>query len=186
MKQIIFASIILSAFLFACGNSTKKADEKDPVKTKHDSLLRIIDSNEARINSSKNAGALDMMLATQTVNAYQVFVKDFPADTSAALYIFRSADIYSSAMHQYEASVGCLEKLIRDYPSFKKLPLCYFELGVIYDDNLNDDAKAKKYYEEFLKKYPDHKLAPQVQALISYLGKSNEDLLKEFEKKNKK
>ena len=177
-------SIVLAIIISACGDSKNKEIVKDPLARMHDSLVRLIDTNEAKINSSKNSGALDMQLASRAVNTYQLFVNKFPADSNAALYLFKTAAIYEGALQQYNAAVSCLEKITQDYPSFKKLPTVYLQLGVIYDDNLNDEVKAKMYYETFLKRFPNSKMASQVQILISDLGKSNNDLCKEFDKKN--
>ena len=45
--------------------------------------------------------------------------------------------------------------------------------------------KAKPLYEEFLKKYPQHELAQSVQFSLSNIDKTPEQIIKEFEAKNK-
>ena len=54
------------------------------------------------------------------------------------------------------------------------------------DNFLNDDAKAKIIYEEVIAKYPNLSYANDAKAAINNLGKTDEELIKEFEKKNKK
>jgi TolA-binding protein len=182
----IFSSIVLLAFLLSSCGTPVNNDGKtnaDPA-AKRDSMLKLIKGDEDRIAASAKNAMLSPELASQAVNHYTLFAREFPKDSNAAMYMFKAADIYASAMHKYDQAIELLQKIISDHPGFRKMPVCYFELGVIYDDYLNDDAKAKEYYEDFLKKYPDHPLAPQVKSLISYLGKSNEELMKEFEKKN--
>lgn len=175
---------LLSLIVSACGSNDTDTG-KDPAAKKHDSLLTVIDSNEKSIQKNMRSAVLDPSLAARSVSAYSQFAQSYPSDSNAPMFLFKAADISGSAMKQYDQSVSMLEKIIRDYPSFHKLPACYFQLGLIYDDYLNDDAKAKKYYEEFIQKFPSNPMVPQVQALISYLGKTNDELIKDFEKKNK-
>jgi TolA-binding protein len=171
--------------LSACGTpvNTDGKGKSDP-NARRDSMQKLIKNDEDMIAANAKNAMLSPELASQAVNHYTLFARDFPKDSNAAIYMFKAADIYASAMHKYDQAIALLEKIITDHPDFRKMPVCYFEMGVIYDDYLNDDAKAKEYYESFLQKYPDHPLAPQVKSLISYLGKSNEELMKEFEKKN--
>jgi TolA-binding protein len=182
MKKLL---LILSAaaLLQACGG--KNGAETSTADAAKDSLLLRIHGVETAINTNMKAAILDPHLASQAVQYYTEFAKAYPKDTNAPMFLFRASDIECNAMHQYDQALGMLNTIISDYPQFRKLPICYFQVGVIYDDNLNDDQKAKEAYEKFLANYPNHPLAPQVKALISYLGKSNEELLKEFEQKNK-
>lgn len=55
----------------------------------------------------------------------------------------------------------------------------------IYENQLHGAEKAKKLYEEFMKKYPDHELAKDVKFSLDHIGKSDEELIKEFEAKQK-
>ena len=175
---------LLSLLVSACGQGSTDTG-KDPGAKKHDSLLTVIDSNERSIRKNMRTAVLDPSLAARSVMAYSQFAQSYPSDSNAPMFLFKAADISGSSMKQYDQSASMLEKIIRDYPSFRKLPACYFQLGLIYDDYLNDDAKAKQYYEQFIAKYPSSPMVPQVQALISYLGKTNDELIKDFEKKNK-
>lgn len=182
-----FFVLIIAVMLFACGQDKQQDTAKaSDAASRHDSLLNAIHNTEEAIRNNMKVAVLDPRLAGDAVNGYTLFARAFPHDTNSAMFLFRAADIYANAMKQYDQSLATLEKITLEYPEFRKLPLCYFQMAVIYDDNLNDDAKAKIYYERFLEKFPNHPLVPQVKSLISYLGKSNEELLKEFEKKNNK
>jgi TolA-binding protein len=58
-----------------------------------------------------------------------------------------------------------------------------FLKAFVYEDQLHDLNKAKKYYEEFLEKYPDSDFADDARISLQNLGKSPEELIKEFEEK---
>ena len=52
------------------------------------------------------------------------------------------------------------------------------------DNYLNDDEQAKTIYEEVIAKYPTSTYANDAKAAIKNLGKTDEELIKEFKKKN--
>ena len=184
MKKIFFFSIIMLS-LSSCSSDQSGPDKINKTDNAHDSILKIIRETEASIQNNMKNSILDPALASMAVKNYMLYSEKFPDDTATAMFLFKASDVYSSAMHQYDQSTVILDRIISKYPSFRKLPICYFQMGVLYDDYLNDDKKAKEWYEKFIAKFPSHQLVPQVKTLITYLGRSNDDLLKEFEKKNK-
>ena len=61
-----------------------------------------------------------------------------------------------------------------------------FLQGFIYETQLNDTSKARVIYEQVIQKYPNTQFAIDSKASIDNLGKTPEQLIKEFEAKNKK
>ncbi len=61
-----------------------------------------------------------------------------------------------------------------------------FLKGYVYENDLRDLETAKKIYEEFLVKYPDDEFADDAEISIKNLGKSPEELIKEFEEQQQK
>ncbi|MCE3279043.1 MAG: hypothetical protein K0S44_1234, partial [Bacteroidetes bacterium] len=57
--------------------------------------------------------------------------------------------------------------------------------GYLLDNFLNDEVRAKAIYEQVIAKYPDMPYSADAKAAIKNLGKSDEELIKEFQKKNK-
>ncbi len=57
-----------------------------------------------------------------------------------------------------------------------------FLLGFSYENDLKQNDKAREVYELFLKNYKSHELADDVQFSLNNLGKSPEDIIKQFEK----
>ena len=57
-------------------------------------------------------------------------------------------------------------------------------MGFVYENDLNDLVKAKATYEAFLQKYPnDPDFADDAKTALTMLGRSPEDIIKEFEQK---
>ncbi|MFL5763080.1 MAG: tetratricopeptide repeat protein [Bacteroidia bacterium] len=176
--------LVIAAFalLASCGNDDKtqekiemkKADQKEAL---HNSILRI----EGEMHRTDQ---LNNVLAGQAVKAYDDYASMYPDDSLAPDYLFKAAEI-TTATKQYPQSAGYYEKIISDFPKYRLLQECYFMEATVYDQYLNQDDKARKIYEKFLSIYPDSHYAADVKAAISNLGKSDEELIKEFEKKNK-
>ena len=70
------------------------------------------------------------------------------------------------------------------YPNYKNYTASLYLQGFLLDNYLNDDAKAKVIYEEVIAKYPTTIYADNAKMAIRNLGKSDDELIKEFKKKN--
>ena len=55
--------------------------------------------------------------------------------------------------------------------------------GFALDSEFKQKEEAKKIYEQFLTEFPNDSLAKDVRFLLKNIGKSDEELLKEIEKK---
>ena len=144
----------------------------------------IIDSLEKRIEANKAANKLDLGLASAMVSAYDNFTRKYPKDSIGADYLFRAADISGNALQQFQQSASAYERIIFEYPAYPKMPEALFLAGFTYQDKLNNGVKAKEYYDKLLEKYPAHDLADDAKAMISFFGKTDEQIIEEFEKKN--
>ncbi|MHC1707827.1 MAG: tol-pal system YbgF family protein [Bacteroidales bacterium] len=169
-RKLFLLSLISLSVLISCGPDAEKQQSK------------ITKLEETLIN--KNEGSYDKTRAVELIQAYQEYTEAFPRDTLSAAYMFKKAELQLHAVSPAEA-IKTLDKLINDYPDFRKTPECLFLKGFIYENNMNDLAKAKVAYEEFIVKYPQHYFTDDAKILIQNLGKTPEELVKEFEAKNK-
>lgn len=90
------------------------------------------------------------------------------------------------AGENYLKAVSTYDWLLEKWPDSKKAPQAAFMRAFTIENNINDQPGAKKAYEDFIKKYPNDEFADDAQAALKNLGKSPEELVKEFEKMNKK
>ena len=193
MKKINLLYVLPLLFACACGGGKK--DEINSTDT-----FKNISSNTAQINSreiilqkikafeleASKPGQVnaDARLAQKLIGAYNEYFSGYPQDTASKRYAFLAASVATNTYSNSQAVV-LIDKLLYSYPQHEqKLNLLFME-AMIYDDRLNDDAKAKEVYERIIKDYPNTPAAAQCQDAMKLLGKSDADLIKEFNKKNK-
>jgi TolA-binding protein len=127
---------------------------------------------------------VDTVKARDLMNAYMDYAKKYPDDSNAVIFLFKAANI-SMNINKAKLAIDLFDQIIIDYPKFIKMPDCMFLKAFVYDDKLKDYGKAKKAYESFLIKYPTHEFAESAKASIENLGKTPEQLIHEFEAKQR-
>ena len=179
MKYTFITAFGIAVFTLAsCGSSEEKGHEE--VKMTRETMQSQIDSMEARLHARPE---MEYATANATVSLYADFARNFPDDPKTPEYLFKAGEI-SSSMQQGKQAIDYFSTVYNKYPGYDKSAYALFLQGFIYESQLNDTAKARTVYEEVIRKYPEHKLAEDAKASIDNLGKSPEELIKEFEKKN--
>ena len=167
MKPILFIAICF--FIASCSNPQEK------LKSEIHDTEKILFADSGKISSNPKAA--------QLLNLYKSYADQFKNDTLAADYLFKAGDLANN-LHQPEEAIKLLGR-VQDYKTFSKVQLALFLQGFIAETELNDLEHAKQFYELFLQKYPNHQLANDVQASLINLGKSPEELIREFEANKK-
>ncbi len=121
--------------------------------------------------------------ANNLIGLYIEFADKFQDDSSSGTYLFKAGDM-AFRIRQPQQALELFGRVQR-YPANAKAAVALFLQGFINETELNDKVKAKEYYESFLQKYPNHELAKDVRITIQNLGKSDEQLVREFEEKLK-
>lgn len=166
----LFVLLVVSIFIASCAGTSKEA------------LIEEIDHKEAII-SDISVVRDNQQTLKELVENYQTYGEMFPNDSVTPYYLFRAADISLSTGYHTEA-MTLLNSILEKHPSFEKVPHCLFLKGYIEENFFGNLGKAKSYYEEFLQKYPNHAFAGDVRMTIQYLGKTPEEVIREFERKN--
>jgi TolA-binding protein len=162
---LIFSSLLVTS----CGKNRDESIKK--IKELETKLMK--DSTKAK----------DEVSAYNLQVAYSQFQENFPDDPEAPEYLFKAADL-SISLSWGESAIAILDKFLEVYPNHKRAAEALFYKGYVYDNQINDDVKAGEFYRAFLKKYPTNAFAPSVAASIKNLGKTDEELIREFEKMN--
>jgi tetratricopeptide (TPR) repeat protein len=167
--KIRFASlaVILAVFLISCSPS-------------RDKILESISKMEA---SMKTSQTVDTNSVAELLSAYQNFATRFADDSLAPEYLYKAAGLAVGFIRGVQA-IEIYETIIKTYPSFKKLPECYFMEAFTYENTLGNFGKASEYYNKFLSMFPEHELADDAKSALKFLGKSPEEMVREFEKMN--
>jgi outer membrane protein assembly factor BamD (BamD/ComL family) len=175
MKKVVLISAVLISVI-ACSGPNKSGDTKTALQ---DSIItsenKMFNNQETRITKED---------AVKLIGFYDKYADKFPEDSLAPVYLFRASDI-SMNLQQPVKTIALFNKIMTKYPDYEKTPSVMFLKAFVYEDQLHDFNKAKKYYEEFLEKYPDSDFADDARVSLKNLGKSPEELIKEFEEKQK-
>ena len=159
---------LASAILSGCGNN-----KKTELTAKIEALEQILFSGSQMFNDSA---------AQAVVNAYSDFAESFPEDTLSPEYLFKAGEV-SLGLNQPSEAMKYYKKVFDQYPNFKRSSYSLFLQAYVLDNYLNDDNQAGEIYKIFIQKYPDHPMVKDAEFSIRNLGKSDEELIKEFEAK---
>lgn len=170
--RIIYIVLIVIG-LFSCKSNVEKETMVNKIKSLEDKVY-----SDSIKSVSPSAGNDLAMVYVQYVNKY-------PTDTICAEYLFRAAELARS-LNQPKQAIVYYDMITLKYPAYRKVPVCFFLEGFVYENQMNDIMNARKYYKLFITKYPAHPLVRDTKILIENLGKSPEELIKNFEEQKAK
>ena len=168
MKKIIsLCAIVFTLLICSCSPS-------------RDKMLAEITKMESDLKTTQK---VDSIAVNELLSAYQNFATKYSKDSLAPEYLYKAAGL-AVGFNRGTQAVDLYESIINTYPQYKKVPECYFMEAFAYENVIGNIGKASEYYNKFLAKYPDHDLADDAQAALKYLGKSPEEMVRDFEKMN--
>ncbi len=91
----------------------------------------------------------------------------------------------AKTIENYNKAIELYQNIMTHMPQHKRASTALFMTGFIYANDLNQLDKAKETYETFLQKYPNDELAESAKMELANLGKSPEELIKQFEQQGK-
>jgi TolA-binding protein len=170
MKDLRILTLTLAGLLiFAC--SSPLEDAKKNISSKEESLF----SDEMKM--------IDKQKADDLIAAYDNFATNFPNDQESPEYLFKAGDMAMN-LNKPNKAISFFNRILSEYPDFDKIPQCVFLKAYIYENSLFDLDKAKLIYEEFIERFPNDEFADDAAVSLKNLGKSPEELIKEFEAKS--
>lgn len=166
MNVKIWIGFMLILSLAACSSQSSK--ERQAVI---DAETEFFDANKGRINVES---------ASAMVKKYSDFASSFPEDEMAPEFLFKAAEL-SMNMNMGAQAILYFEQIKKQYPDYVKMPEVVFMSSFVQENLLNDLERAKSGYTEFIERFKDHALFKDAEASIKNLGKSPEELIREFE-----
>lgn len=170
MNQFIRFTLIaaLAVMMMACGNGK----------------LKIEDLKKAEATLFNDDMTANKEAAPEVVDLFCQYVKENPEAEDAPDWLFKALEIAVGYLEPQKAiEIG--DKLFKQYPDYDKTPVGMFMLGtMVYEDKLGELGKAKMLYEKLIADYPDSEFAPTAQQAIINLGKTPEQIIREFEEMN--
>lgn len=180
--------LISLALVASCsGNKTEVTETKEEKKTEviakeptHDERIAIIKAYE---DTMQRARKLDFRLGKAAVAAYMDFCRVYFNDTLCADYTFKAAEIADN-LENPDKAIELYKDVYNSYTKFPYRAEALFRIANIYELKLNDYANARIYYEDVITYFPKSPMAEGAKAAIKNMGKTDAELIKEFEKKN--
>jgi tetratricopeptide (TPR) repeat protein len=183
----ILSLVIIVSFLSSCDDSSSKKQEVvvdestgrvDVTKLNMENLLAEIKKREEAYKTKKTINNRNGFLLME---AYVAFSERFNNRENADEYLFKAGEIAMGANLTVEA-IRYLTTLYDEYPRYKNRAYGLFLLGFVQENQANNLDEAKRIYEQFLVEFPGHEMADDARASINNLGKSPEQIIREFER----
>jgi tetratricopeptide (TPR) repeat protein len=173
MRKLIQPAILVLAlgfFFQACQTPEQKL--LSDIQTLEDELF----GNQSEM--------IDRAKASELVDAYEQYANANPDDAKAGEYLFRAGDICMNTGYP-EKAIEIYTRVYDDYPTYEKRPESLFLIAFTYENQLMNLKQAELSYRRFIELYPEHELANDAEILLQHLGKSPDEMVKEFEEKLK-
>lgn len=186
MKNTFFI-LALSLFVVACGNKDN-AGENSTEESAYVDLKKLdVDALDAEIKKRSKAVEMDTLgskdLAVALLEAYEVYGEKFPNYTNAAEYTFRAGEIAMNLNHTAQ-SIKLFTKVYDEYKDYEKRPYALFMKAFVLENQAMNFPEAEIHYKKFVKDYPDHPMADDAEYSLKNLGKTPEELIREFERQD--
>ncbi len=169
--KILLSVLIIASIIFVSCSETPRNKDVDKITTIEQKLV------------DDSTMVFDKKLAIDLIQMYTTFSDNYPADSITPDYLFKAGRLAMN-MNNGNKSIQLFDRILKQYPNFDKLPETVFLSAFVYENILNDNKKAKVLYLRFMKDYPDNILYNDAKASIDNMGKSLEDIIKGFEKKD--
>ncbi len=185
MKTIKLITLVLvTGFFFACGSGesqTDKLTEEQEVnldKLNEDNLLVEIKKRKKALGEDEEGMENGKGLAL--MNAYVTYSMRFSNHKDADEYLFKAGEI-AMGLNRTSQAINYLDRVYNEYKEFEKRPYALFLKAFVLENQAHNLEEAQIAYELFIEEFPTHEMADDAQYSIKNLGKSPEELIREFE-----
>ena len=108
------------------------------------------------------------------------FITRFPTDSLSPVYLFKAANL-TITEGDGNKSLTLLDQFVRNFPDHPKVAVCLFLKGFVYENILKNMDLAKKSYLLYIEKYPNGDYVKDALMSVKNLGKTPEQMVREFE-----
>lgn len=171
-KNFFYPALLLMAAILFQGCASEEERLLKQIKTIEEDLF------------SEVKGIIDREKALKLVQLYQEYADVYPESEKAPEYLFRAGDVCMNTGYP-QRSVDFFARVHREYPLYEKVPESLFLMAFVLENQMLNLQRAELTYKRFLELYPDHDLAEDAEILLQHLGKSPDELVREFEQRLK-
>ena len=125
--------------------------------------------------------------ARKAIEAFTDFAFYCHSDTMSPIYLIKTAQV-ARAINAIPQAKMALDRCIETYLNSTHRAAALFLLAQLYDEPgyLNDENEARRLYNQVINEYPKSDWAMSAKGAIAFIGKTDAEIVKEFEKKQKK
>jgi tetratricopeptide (TPR) repeat protein len=184
MKKILYL-FISSLILISCsGDGGIKVEDAEEVANEIDTFEERV----AEIDKLSNVLFTDSLnfnteAANNLLAAYEDYVKFHSFESNSKDYQFKAGELAKS-LNKPHIAIKHFNDLIERDAKHEKAGMALFYKAMIIGDMLHEDELAKTTYLEFIEKYPNNPFVESAKASIELQGKSLDEIVAGFEKKN--
>lgn len=131
---------------------------------------------------SDTAGMIDQVKADALIMAYLDYPGKFPQDSSAPTYLLKAGELMMS-MRNPQQAVEVFQRVRSTYPTHPRAADALFVEAFVTENDLRNIDVARELYTEFIQNYPAHPLAGDAKICLMHLGKTPEQVIREFEER---
>jgi TolA-binding protein len=190
MKNLLFI-ITLSALFTACSNNNNEIkveagesekpniiDTQEERKAEIDKYSALLYSDSLNVNIETHR-----QYAENLLSAYEQYIQyhSFQSDSKEIQFF---AGELAKKLGKPHVAIKHFNGLLERDPKHEKAGMALFYKATIIGDVLHEDDLAIKTYQEFIDNYPDHPFVESAKESIKLQGKSLDEIIEGFEKKN--
>lgn len=186
ISKILYVAIV-GAVLVGCGSSEENQNQETTDaaikldKLNEKNLLAEVERREKLLNGDEDG--MENGRARALMDAYVAYATRFDNYENAAEYLFKAGEI-AMGINMTSESIKYLDKVYNNYPDYERRPYALFLRAFVLENQANNLDEAERVYTQFIEEYPQHEMADDAKYSIDNMGKSPEELIREFEKKD--
>lgn len=195
MKPI--AIVLLSLLMMACKTPSTDSQIQTSTSTQLDTAPRLLKNYFGDCKKLRQAAKsmdsvllneldLDKTLANKAIKAFTDYAYYCQGDSLSPIFLIKTAQVAKAINNIPQAKI-VLDRCIENYPQFYDRAAAIFLLAQLYDENtyMNNEMEAKRLYQQIIDEYPKSDWAVSAKGAIRFVGKSDEQIAREFLKKKK-
>jgi tetratricopeptide (TPR) repeat protein len=175
--KLIFVAAVLAFTLVSCAEKTIDPDSRE-------GRIQNIEKLEQALFQLEERNTINDSAAKAVLLAYDAFATAFPEDSLSPEFLFKAGEV-ALGLNKPLQALGFFERTAENYTSHDKGAYSLFLQAYIFDNHLDDDNKAEGIYRAFIEQYPNHPMTKDATFSLDNLGKSDEELIREFEERLK-
>lgn len=188
MKHLLLLPLIV--LMFSCGSKNEENGSTNP-EGEDASNISYMNRNDLKAHIDvlekslyEDTVAMDQEKATELMEAYAMYASKHPDQERSADYMFKAGELAMGLNRSLDA-IKYFSITYGRYANYDKRPYALFLKAFVLENQVNDYEQATQVYQTFIEEYPDHPMYDDAKYSIENMGKTPEELIKEFEAKQK-